>query len=75
MPRTRKTPRPIAPLPTDQERLYRLPAVEEISGLRRATIYSWISDGRFPPQLKIGASALWRKSDIDSWLASQVAGR
>ncbi len=72
MPRPRKTPRPIHPLPNDQERLFRLSAVEEISGLRRATIYAWISEGRFPKQLKIGASALWTKSSIDAWLASQV---
>ncbi len=72
MPRPRKTPRPIHPLPSDQERLYRLPAVEEISGLSRATIYDLITNGRFPSQLKIGSSSLWRKSDLDTWLASQV---
>lgn len=71
MPRMRQTPRPFAQLPTEQERLYRLPQVEEISGHRRATLYLWMATGRFPKQLKIGASAVWRKSDIDSWLAAQ----
>lgn len=66
----RPTPRP---LPPDQDRLYRLPEVEQISGWRRSTIYRAIADGRFPRQIRIGSTAAWRKRDIDRWLAA-VAG-
>jgi excisionase family DNA binding protein len=39
-------------------------------GVSRPTIYRWIKDPvmNFPPPVKIGLRAGWRKSDIDHWL-------
>jgi prophage regulatory protein len=73
MPKQAKNPRPPMPIPNDQERLYRLGHVEAVTGHRRSTIYQWIQSGSFPKQRKIGASSAWLKSDVDRWLASQVA--
>ena len=62
------TPRP---LPPDQERLYRLPDVEAISGLRKSTIYLKITRGEFPAPIRLGSTAAWKKSALDGWLASR----
>lgn len=34
-----------------------------------ATLYRWISEGKFPKKIKLGPSAVgWRHSDIEDWL-------
>lgn len=59
-------------LPPNQERLYRLPDVIDITGRRRATIYADIASGTFPRPVQLGAqSVAWRKSDLDQWIASR----
>ncbi len=64
------------PLPTEQDRLFRMPDVESITGHRRSTIYAWIKDGRFPAPVKVGTfSSAWRKRDIDQWYASRGTGQ
>ena len=52
--------------------IYRLPEVIAICGLSRSTIYEMIGRGEFPAPVKLGARAVgWRRSDIESWLASR----
>lgn len=54
----------------DLDRFLRLDEVEKIVGLKRSTIYDRIRDGRFPPQIDPGSRpALWRESEVRSWLA------
>lgn len=49
--------------------ILRRPAVEQITGLKRATIYARIKDGSFPPPVKLGPNAVgWRQSVIRDWL-------
>lgn len=57
------------------ERLVRLREVQSRCGqVSKSTIYSWIKKGSFPAPLKIGAAvAVWRSTDIDSWLRDQFA--
>ena len=51
-------------------KMYRLPAVIEITGLSRSSIYNAISAGTFPPGVKIGERAVaWREDDLSDWLA------
>lgn len=53
-------------------RLYRLPAVISMTGYSRATIYRKMSDGSFPPCVKLGARAVaWHSTDIEEWIASR----
>jgi prophage regulatory protein len=50
-------------------RILRLPAVIELSGLSRSSIYLMISNGNFPRQVSLGARAVgWRECDIHAWL-------
>ena len=56
------------------ERLLRLPELKTVTGLSRSTIYSWIKDGTFPRQVKLGERAVaWRESEIDEWLFRRIA--
>jgi prophage regulatory protein len=48
--------------------------VEARTGLARSSIYRGIAAGSFPRPIKIGArSSGWLESEINEWLARQVA--
>jgi len=51
-----------------EEKLLRLPEVEEIVGFKKSTIYQYIREGKFPRQVKIGTSSRWKLSDIKKWM-------
>lgn len=56
-----------------QIKLIRLPAVLELTGYSRATVYRKMNDGTFPVAVKLGARAIaWRYADIDAWIASRL---
>ena len=47
------------------ERHYRRPAVEEITGLSRSTIYDLMAKGEFPRPVKLTAKAVaWPESAV-----------
>jgi prophage regulatory protein len=53
-------------------RLLRLPAVIELTGLGRDTIYRYIREGRFPAQRRISDRAsAWREDEIRAWIDSR----
>lgn len=41
--------------------------------LKRSQLYALIRADKFPKPLKIGKSARWVKSQVDDWIAAQVA--
>jgi prophage regulatory protein len=48
--------------------------VESRTGLCRSTIYQRIKEGKFPPPIRVGTrSVRWVVSDIDNWVATQIA--
>jgi len=50
--------------------LLRLPQVLRETALCRSSIYAAISEGRFPPPVRIGRRAVaWRLEDIEAWKA------
>lgn len=50
----------------------RRPAVEEITGLSRTTIYVMMQRGEFPRPVRItGKAVAWPESVIVAWLASR----
>ena len=54
------------------EKHLRRPAVEEITGLSRTTIYALMARGDFPKPVKLtGKAVAWPESAIASWLASR----
>lgn len=55
------------------ERLLRMRQVEELCGIKRATIYGRISAGTFPPPVKLGARrSVWPLSQISQWIDQQI---
>ncbi|KAA9010175.1 helix-turn-helix transcriptional regulator [Histidinibacterium aquaticum] len=54
------------------DRILRLPEVERLTGLSRATIYRMVSRDDFPRQTRIGMRAVgWRESQLNEWLDTQ----
>ncbi|MBM4231732.1 MAG: AlpA family phage regulatory protein [Gammaproteobacteria bacterium] len=57
-----------------EPKLVRLRAVQNRVGLGKTTIYGLIRCGRFPPPIRLGRRcSAWLNSDIDAWIAAQVA--
>lgn len=51
------------------EKLLRRPAVEDLTGLSRSTLYCWMKRGEFPQPVKLGSRIVaWRESDVTAWL-------
>jgi len=49
-----------------------MPAVMEVTGLARSTIYAQISEGKFPAPVKLGIRAVaWPETSIIEWLNSR----
>ena len=54
--------------------IYRLPAVLEVTGLSKATIYRLLERGEFPPRVKLSPRCVgWRVGDIEAWLEARMA--
>lgn len=54
----------------EADRILRLKAVVDRTGLSRSTIYRKISEGTFPRQIAISAQGSgWRESEINLWIA------
>lgn len=64
-------------LNTEQpNRLMRLKEVMHISGLSRASIYSFMEDGTFPQSVSLGARAIgWRYQDLQDWIQEKIQER
>lgn len=55
------------------ERLIRLPQVENLTGLKRAHVYGLARLGKFPRPLKVGARAsAWRESQVIAWIEDRI---
>ena len=53
--------------------IYRLPAVCEITGLSKATIYRLLARGEFPARVKLSPRCVgWRVAEVDAWLAART---
>lgn len=54
--------------------MIRLPAVLEITGLAKSTLYKKMADGLFPRSVKLGPRVCaWIGSEINGWVADQIA--
>ena len=55
-----------------QEAILRWPAVTEISGLSRSTIWRLERDGKFPKRRQLGPKSVgWLKSEIEAWITTR----
>ena len=56
------------------KRILRLPAVKEMTGLSRSTIYLRISEGAFPRPISLGGRAVgWIEEEILNWINKKIA--
>ena len=57
-------------------RLLRLPDVMKTVGLRRASIYQYVREGRFPKPVRITERSVgWVEAEIQAWIAERIAQR
>jgi len=55
-------------------KINRLPAVIDKTGLSRSSIYLRMSKGEFPQSISLGARAIgWLEADIEQWLDEKIA--
>ena len=55
-------------------KILRLPEVLSRIGVKRATLYEWISNGSFPKQIHLGARSVgWDEKSIESWLKDRIS--
>mgnify|MGYP003641014492 CR=1 FL=1 len=55
-------------------KILRLPAVKEITGLSRSSIYLRMSKGEFPKSISLGDRAIgWLEQDVNQWLEQCIA--
>jgi prophage regulatory protein len=55
-------------------RVLRLPAVKEKTGLSRSTIYARVAQGTFPAALILGPNTVgWLEADVEAWIEKQIA--
>lgn len=50
-------------------KLYRLPIVVDVTGLKKSAIYKRMSEGSFPRPVSLGGRAVaWKSDDIERWV-------
>jgi prophage regulatory protein len=66
-----------AEVSTDRpDRILRLPAVLDRTGLSRSTLYRKIQEGTFPKQIALGVrTAGWRESAVRRWMQDPMSFR
>lgn len=56
-----------------EQALFAFNDLSHYARLKRSQLYALIRADKFPKPLKIGKSARWVKSQVDDWIAAQVA--
>lgn len=55
----------------EKGKLLRLPAVLEITGLKKSSIYAKVQQGTFPKPVRIALRAVaWRADEVKEWVDS-----
>lgn len=55
-------------------RLERLPEVCSRVGVKKSTLYKWISERKFPAPVRIGDNTVaWDSRAVDRWILSRLA--
>lgn len=58
------------------QKILRLIAVQDWTGLSRSTIYAMMKNGIFPQSVSLGQRSVgWLEADIQSWIASRQASK
>ena len=60
-------------MPEIPDRILRLKAVLERTGLSRSTMYRKIQNGSFPKHIQISDRCIgWRQSAVDAWMSNPM---
>lgn len=55
-------------------KIIRLPEVLTRVGIKRATLYDWIAEGKFPKQIKLGPRSVgWEEQTVEDWLSNRIS--
>ena len=55
--------------PLDEHQIIRRVEVSRLTSIAKATIYTKVGDGSFPPPIRLGPRSVgWRRADIVAWL-------
>lgn len=58
--------------------IWRLPTVQQYTGLSKSTIYQLIKDGNFPAAYKLGDGSAravgWDSLEVQAWIDSRLNG-
>lgn len=65
----------VKPASKEQSALLSFSALSSYTSLGRSRIYGLVASKKFPPQIKIGKSSRWVKTEIDTWVKDQIANR
>jgi prophage regulatory protein len=59
-------------MPHNKETLLRVKSVQDLTGLRKSSLYASMRDGLFPSPVKIGKRAVaWKSSDVEQWIKTR----
>lgn len=57
-------------------KVIRLPAVIDMIGMSKPTVYNMIKRGAFPAPIKLGQKASgWLVSEVQNWIAERISAR
>jgi len=57
-------------------RILRIQEIVQKTGLSRRTVYTEISEGRFPKPVQLSSRRVgWPEDEVDAWLAEKVTHR
>ncbi len=55
-------------------RIMRLPEVQELTGLKRTTIYEKMKTGEFPVRIALTTRTVgWVQSEIEDWIENKIS--
>ena len=58
---------------TVEHRILRRPEVEARIGFKRAQIYQWMQEGKFPKAKRIGIRTVgWDSVEVEQWIAERL---
>lgn len=56
-------------------KLIRLPEVLERTAMKKTSVYKLITEGEFPPPVKIGPMSAWVEQEIIDWISERACAR
>lgn len=57
-------------------KLIKIQQVSELTSLARATIYKYMSEGRFPKQVCLGGNSVaWVQEEVMHWIERKISDR